>query len=112
LDAAGPELVAAARLLACAGAPSIPWQRQDDTHTEAATHSTASTRDTHAPHRFRLSIGRWRSVAHIEPSPPARPLHAGNLESDLGIEPKFHQFVGSKAPWYTITDALPQFEEC
>ncbi|WP_437327515.1 GFA family protein [Sorangium sp. So ce381] len=38
-------------------------------------------------------------------------LHAGNLEGDLGIEPKFHQFVGSKAPWYTITDPLPQFEE-
>ncbi|WP_437648282.1 GFA family protein [Sorangium sp. So ce362] len=37
-------------------------------------------------------------------------VHAGNLEGDLGIEPQFHQFVGSKAPWYTITDPLPQFE--
>lgn len=36
---------------------------------------------------------------------------AGNLEGDLGIEPQFHMFVGSKAPWYTITDSLPQFEE-
>ncbi|XYI00658.1 GFA family protein [Sorangium sp. So ce1128] len=38
-------------------------------------------------------------------------FHAGNLEGDLGIEPQLHQFVGSKAPWYTITDSLPQFEE-
>ncbi|WP_437814961.1 GFA family protein [Sorangium sp. So ce1078] len=37
-------------------------------------------------------------------------VHAGNLEGDLGIAPEFHQFVGSKAPWYTITDSLPQFE--
>lgn len=36
---------------------------------------------------------------------------AGNLEGDLGIEPQGHVFVGSKAPWYTITDSLPQFEE-
>jgi hypothetical protein len=36
---------------------------------------------------------------------------AGNLEGDLGVEPQLHMFVGSKAPWYTITDDLPQFEE-
>jgi hypothetical protein len=35
---------------------------------------------------------------------------AGNLEGDLGIEPQFHMFVGSKAPWYEITDDLPQHE--
>jgi hypothetical protein len=33
---------------------------------------------------------------------------AGNLEGDLGIKPKDHMFAGSKAPWYTITDDLPQ----
>ncbi|WP_437958928.1 GFA family protein [Sorangium sp. So ce119] len=38
-------------------------------------------------------------------------VHAGNLEGDLGIAPEFHQFVRSRAPWYTITDSLPQFEE-
>jgi hypothetical protein len=36
---------------------------------------------------------------------------AGNLEGDLGIKPQAHWFVGSKAAWYTITDALPQHEE-
>ena len=35
---------------------------------------------------------------------------AGNLEGDLGIEPQLHVFVGSKAPFYTITDSLPQHE--
>jgi hypothetical protein len=35
---------------------------------------------------------------------------AGNLEGDLDITPQFHAFVGSKAPYYRITDALPQHE--
>lgn len=35
---------------------------------------------------------------------------AGNLQGELGIEPQGHIFAGSKAPWYEITDALPQYE--
>jgi hypothetical protein len=38
-------------------------------------------------------------------------LPAGPLEGDLGIKPQAHIFVGSKAPWYTITDDVPQHEE-
>jgi hypothetical protein len=38
-------------------------------------------------------------------------LPAGPLEGDLGIKPQAHMFVGSKAPWYTITDDLPQHDE-
>ncbi len=38
-------------------------------------------------------------------------LPAGPLEGDLGIKPQAHIFVGSRAPWYTITDDLPQHEE-
>jgi hypothetical protein len=26
-------------------------------------------------------------------------------------DPQAHNFVGSKAPWHDITDALPQFKE-
>jgi hypothetical protein len=35
---------------------------------------------------------------------------AGNLSDDPGIRPQNHMFTGSKAPWYTITDSLPQHE--
>jgi hypothetical protein len=35
---------------------------------------------------------------------------AGTLDSDPGIRPTAHMFVGSKAPWYTIPDSLPQHE--
>ncbi|MGH7860413.1 MAG: GFA family protein [Candidatus Binatia bacterium] len=32
----------------------------------------------------------------------------GALDDDPGIRPQAHIFVGSKAPWYTIADDLPQ----
>ena len=30
---------------------------------------------------------------------------------DPAVRPALHMFVGSKAPWWEITDELPQFEE-
>jgi hypothetical protein len=30
---------------------------------------------------------------------------------DTGIQPSVHIFVGSKAPWFQITDGLPQHDE-
>jgi hypothetical protein len=38
-------------------------------------------------------------------------LPAGNLDSDPGIRPQAHMFVGSKASWYHVTDSLPQHAE-
>jgi len=35
----------------------------------------------------------------------------GSLVDAPGIRPAEHIFVGSKAPWFDITDDLPQFEE-
>jgi hypothetical protein len=35
----------------------------------------------------------------------------GTLIDDPAIRPTKHIFVGSKAPWFKITDDLPQFEE-
>jgi hypothetical protein len=35
----------------------------------------------------------------------------GTLVDDPTIRPTRHIFVGSKAPWFTITDDLPQYEE-
>ena len=35
----------------------------------------------------------------------------GTLVDDPSIRPTAHIFVGSKAPWYTISDQLPQHEE-
>jgi hypothetical protein len=35
----------------------------------------------------------------------------GSLVDEPGMRPMKHIFVGSKAPWFEITDDLPQFEE-
>jgi len=36
---------------------------------------------------------------------------AGLFNDDPGVKPALHIFVGSKAPWWQITDDLPQFEK-
>jgi hypothetical protein len=38
-------------------------------------------------------------------------IPAGSFDEDPGIGPTEHIFVGSKAPWFAITDALPQKHE-
>jgi hypothetical protein len=38
-------------------------------------------------------------------------MPAGNLDGELRKELDAHTYVGSKAPWYEITDDLPQFDE-
>lgn len=42
----------------------------------------------------------------------AKYLHVGlgTLVDAPGIRPSMHIFVGSKAPWFEITDDLPQYE--
>ena len=35
----------------------------------------------------------------------------GTLSDSPSIKPTAHIFVGSKAPWFTITDDLPQYQE-
>ena len=38
-------------------------------------------------------------------------IPAGTLDDDPGVRPVVHIHVAAKAPWFEITDALPQFEE-
>ena len=38
-------------------------------------------------------------------------IQVGALDDDPGIRPVLHLFVGSKAAWEAITDALPQHDE-
>ncbi len=35
-------------------------------------------------------------------------MPAGNLRDDPGLKPQMHMFAASRAPWYPITDGLPQ----
>ncbi|MCZ7563311.1 MAG: GFA family protein [Burkholderiales bacterium] len=40
--------------------------------------------------------------------PDALDFTLGTLDEDPGARPALHIFVASKAPWFEITDALPQ----
>jgi hypothetical protein len=38
-------------------------------------------------------------------------IPAGLLDDDPGVRPKLHVFAGFKAPWWEITDGLPQHQK-
>lgn len=84
-----------------------------------------------APHQFRWTLGE-SFIQEYESSPgrkrcfcktcgsPLVSTHSGavgevvvgTVDGDPGARPGEHVLVGSKAIWYEIADALPQFEEC
>jgi hypothetical protein len=51
---------------------------------------------------FLFSVVRDGAFVHVA---------MGSLVDAPGIRPTHHIFVGSKAPWFEITDDLPQFDE-
>jgi hypothetical protein len=53
-------------------------------------------------HSFLFSVVRDGQFAHVA---------MGSLADAPSIRPGGHIFVGSKAPWFEITDDLPQFHE-
>jgi hypothetical protein len=66
---------------------------------------------TSSPGTSRATCGVCGSVAPLAlPQFNVVVMPAGNLVGDPGVRPSLHMFVGSKAPWYTITDDLPRFE--
>jgi len=66
-----------------------------------------------SPGKIRCFCSRCGS--HVYARMTARPgiviVRAGLLDGDPGIRPQNHIWVSQKAPWYEITDSLPQFQE-
>lgn len=63
----------------------------------------------HGERKFCMTCG---SVAPIQmPALDLAFVPAGNLLEDIQARPQSHLFAASKAPWYTITDDLPQYAE-
>lgn len=50
-------------------------------------------------------------VTRFDSNPDVIGFPLGTLDSDPGVKAERHVFVGSKAPWYDITDSLPQYKE-
>lgn len=64
----------------------------------------ADANDTHCPACGSLlySVVRDGNYVHVA---------MGTLTDAPAIRPTHHIFVGSKAPWFTITDDLPQYDK-
>lgn len=62
-------------------------------------------------HRSFCSVCGSNLVTRFDRKPKVLGLSLGVLDDDPGTRPICHVFVGSKAPWHEITDALPQFDE-
>jgi hypothetical protein len=45
---------------------------------------------------------------HYAHNPKFMSVRAGSLDSDPGVRPGVHVWVSEKAPWYEISDDLPQ----
>lgn len=61
------------------------------------------------PGLFRCFCGRCGAVVPGDAVDGRIIAPAGNFDDDPGIRPRAHIFTASKAPWYEICDALPQF---
>jgi hypothetical protein len=76
---------------------------------ESGADAVASYRaSAHATRTFCRHCGstlQWIPSAHGE----YFALALGTLDDDPGARPERHIFVGSKAPWFAISDDLPQF---
>ncbi len=46
----------------------------------------------------------------VESEPDELYLTMGTVDGEPECPPGYHQFVGSKAPWYEICDDLPQYD--
>ena len=58
----------------------------------------------------RCFCGRCGSVVPGAPYGKLMFVPAGNFDDDPGPRPEAHILVGSKAPWFEITDSVPQFD--
>jgi len=66
-----------------------------------------------SPGHFRAFCSHCGSpiYSRLHEHPEFRRIRLGTLDQDPGVRPLLHVWVGSKAPWFTITDRLPQLEE-
>jgi hypothetical protein len=66
-----------------------------------------------SPGKFRASCRRCGSPIYSrrETEPEIRHLRLGSLDSDPERRPLAHVWVSSKAPWYALSDSLPQYRE-
>jgi hypothetical protein len=66
-----------------------------------------------SPGRFRAFCSRCGSPVYkrVNEQPDSVRIRLGLLDGDPGLRARVHVWVSAKAPWYDITDTLPQLPE-
>ena len=79
---------------------------RDDVRAEAATYCPEARFFTQT---FCRTCGS--AMPRVDPGRGIAVIPMGALDDGPGVTPREHIFVGSKAPWFEIADALPQHAE-
>jgi hypothetical protein len=81
----------------------------------AADFTVTSGRETLSSYESSPAKRRWFCsvcgspiYSHAEQTSQIVSVRCGTLDGDPGTRPAVHSWVGDKAPWFEITDALPQ----
>ena len=86
-------------------APELVSTLQEATGADGLLlYGTEDANDTHCRRCGSLLYSVVRDGAYVH-------VAMGTLVDAPTVRPSRHIFVGSKAPWFTITDDLPQYEE-
>ena len=62
-------------------------------------------------HRGFCSVCGAKLLSRFDRNPSAYGLPLGTLDGDPGVRPALHVYVADKAPWFEISDGLPQHAE-
>jgi len=62
-------------------------------------------------HRGFCRVCGSKLLSRFDRGPSAYGLPLGALDGDPGVKPALHVFVAHKAPWFQISDRLPQHAE-
>ena len=63
------------------------------------------------PYRTAFCSRCGSPVPNLDPQSSWFEVSAGLLEDDPGLRPDKHIFIELKAPWFEVTDTLPQFDK-
>ena len=70
----------------------------------------ASARFESSPGFFRCFCARCGSATPGDAADGQRFVPLGGFDGDPGVRPQAHIFVASRAPWFSLRDALPRFD--
>lgn len=95
------------------GAAFVTWggiKRDEFTYTSGENNLKTYAFSENADSLFCADCGS-RLLVDFKPETHMLYITLGTVLGDVDCPPAFHQFVGSKAPWFEISDDLPQYDE-